>query len=330
MDRRYSRQEVLHYVGKAGQILLSSRRVAIVGCGALGSVSAELLARAGVGHLVLVDHDIVELSNLQRQSLYTEKDISMPKASSLKEHISRVNSSLDVSAFDVNLDFENISKILSDVSLVLDCTDNIDTRLLLNEFCVKKKIPWIHAAAIQEKGSLLNFIPGSPCFKCVFVQVTEAGSCEQLGILNSTSHIVASMQVVEAMKILLGKEPEKDFLRVDVWKHTVDKFKVKKLYNCPVCSGQFEILEGRLPDFIVKECTTKKGWTVKPKSNIKLNLNAIKKKFEVVLDASILLVLDYEGEIIVHGYGELLFKQLKDEKRIRQIADEIYRVGGAI
>ena len=327
MDERYSRQEVLDFIGKDGQSKLSSSSVAIVGCGALGSVAAELLVRAGIGHLTIIDHDVVELSNLQRQALYTEQDVSKPKASSLKYHLEAINHDVKITAYDANLNFENVSAFLK-ADLVLDCTDNIDTRLLINEFCVKNKLPWIHSAAIQEKGVIINFIPGCPCFRCVFPKVSQQGSCEELGILNSTSHITASIQVIEAIKILLGKVPETSLLRINSITHEIVKLVVKKLPDCPVCNQKFEILEGRLPDFTVQKCKTRKGWSAKPKRNIKLNLNDIKKKFKVVLDTPILLVINYEGEIVIHDYGELLFKDLKDEKRIKELSDEIYRAGG--
>jgi adenylyltransferase/sulfurtransferase len=328
VEARYSRQEVLDFIGKSGQSKLYSSSVAIVGCGALGSVAAELLARAGIGHLTLIDHDVVEISNLQRQALYTESDISKPKASCLKSHLEAINPDVKITAHDKNLNFENVSNLLSKVDLLLDCTDNIDTRLLINEFCVKNKLPWIHSAAVQDKGVIVNFLPRSPCFRCVFPKVAQSGSCEELGILNSTSHITASVQVVEVMKILLGKPAEKDMLRINSVTHDVARLSIKKLPDCPVCNGNFELLEGRLPDFTVQKCKTRKGWSAKPRRNIRLDLDSIKKRFKVILDTPILLVIDHEGEIVVHDYGELLFKELNDERRIKEISDEIYVAGG--
>jgi adenylyltransferase/sulfurtransferase len=329
MDSRYSRQEVLGFIGRDGQKMLASSSIAIVGCGALGSVTAELLARAGIGNITIIDHDVVELSNLQRQALYTEDDVSKPKASCLKSHLGRINSEVKVTAHDANLNFENILTLLSGSDLVLDCTDNIDTRLLINEFCVKTKLPWIHSAAVQEKGVIINFLPGGPCFKCVFPKVAQQGSCEELGILNSTSHITASIQVTEALKILLKKPAEPDMLRIDSITHVIEKIKVKKLPSCNVCAGKYELLEGKQRDFTVQKCKTRKGWSAKPAKNIKLNLADIRKKYKVVMDTPILLVIDHEGEIIVHDYGELLFKDMKDEAKIRKVSEEIYKVGGA-
>jgi molybdopterin/thiamine biosynthesis adenylyltransferase len=328
MVTRYARQEVLPLIGETGQKKLSASPVCIIGCGALGSVSAELLARSGIGTLTLVDHDVVDLTNLQRQALYTEEDINKPKASCLAGHLKKINSTLKCIVHDKNLDFKNISEISAGSSLVLDCTDNISTRLLINEFCVKHELPWVHAAAIQEKGVILNILPGGPCFKCIFPKAEQGGSCEELGILNSTSHITSSIQVVEAIKILLGKDPTKEMLRINAWNQDIEKIKVKPDPKCPVCNGNYALLDGSVPDFSVQQCKTRKGWSVKPKSNIKLNLEGIRKSFKVILDTPILIVLEKEGEIIVHDYGELLFKDLKDEQRIRKIASEIYTAGG--
>ncbi len=328
MDDRYSRQEVLPLIGNEGQEKLSKSSVAVVGCGALGSVAAELLARAGVGTLTLIDHDVVDLTNLQRQSLYTEADISKPKASVLKTHLEEINSTISIIAQEKHLNFENISSLLKDSDLILDCTDNIDTRLLMNEFCVKNKLPWIHSAAIQEKGVVLNMLPGGPCFKCIFPKIAQAGSCEELGILNSTSHITAATQVTEAIKIITGKTPDSNLIRINTWTHEIEKFQVKRIPECHVCKEDYRLLAGDIPDFTINECKAKKGFSVKPKRNLKMDLNSIKDKFKVTMDASILLIIDYEGEIIVHGFGELLFKELKDKARIQEIADEIYKAGG--
>ncbi|MBW2964372.1 HesA/MoeB/ThiF family protein [Candidatus Woesearchaeota archaeon] len=329
MSGRYSRQEVLDLIGPEGQKRLSESSVAIVGCGALGSVSAELLARAGIGRMTLVDHDVVDITNLQRQALYTESDLKMPKASCLAGRLKALNSAIEISAKDVNLNFENISALLSGHDLVLDCTDNLDTRFLLNEFCVRNRIQWVHSASVQEKGVVIPFTPGGPCFRCVFPKATAEGSCEELGILNTASHGTAAAQVTEVLKLLLGRVPTEGMLRFDFLNHTAETISIRKNPDCPVCRGEFSLLEGRVPDLTVKECKTKKGWTVRPKRNVKLNLGEIKKRFRVVMDANVLLVLDHEGEIVVHGYGELLFKDLKDEKRIREIAEDIFMAGGA-
>jgi hypothetical protein len=181
---------------------------------------------------------------------------------------------------------------------------------------------------VQEKGVVLVFTKESPCFKCVFPAVAQGGSCEELGILNSASHIVASMAVVEVLKLLLGKKPEQGMLRLDAWSHTVEKLSVKKNPSCAVCKGDFKLLGAKSVGFTLQRCKTRKGISVKPKNNVRLNLSGMGKSFKVVLETPILVVLDRGGEIIVHDYGELLFKELSDIDEIKKIALEIYSACG--
>lgn len=332
---RYSRQEILKQVGKKGQTTLSKSKVVVMGVGALGSVSSELLARAGVGSITLIDSDIIELSNLQRQSLFTEADLNKPKASTAAQHIHKINSDISVKAITEHLTKTNISRLIKKTDLVLDCTDNMNTRFLINEYCRKNNIAWIYAAAIQEKGSVFNILPSGPCLKC-FLPKAKDESCEDFGILNSTSHITASIQVVEALKILLDKKPESCFLRFDVWSHSLDKIKVKKNPNCPVCKGRYALLDTstRLVSFTINKCKTKAAYSVKPNSNIKLDLTKIKSKsrtkFKLILDTPILIVVDtgITGEIIIHQHGELQFKTLEDKKEIERLSKELYSAGG--
>jgi len=178
---RYLRQEIFREIGKKGQSKLRKSTVAIVGLGALGSVSAELLARAGIGKLIVIDRDIVELSNLQRQSLYDESDIGKPKAIAAKEKLSKINSEIKIDIFIDDLNRENIDKILSlrgkyidekfnkivennkknknNIDLILDCTDNLETRFLVNDFSIKNKIPFIYSSAVGSKGYVFNVMP---------------------------------------------------------------------------------------------------------------------------------------------------------------------------
>ncbi len=235
MEGRYCRQEPM--LGKGGQKRLFESSVAVVGCGGLGSVAAELLARAGVGSLLLVDDDCVDITNLQRQALYKESDLSKCKASCLKGHLAAVNSEVKVDIHDKRLTLDNISEVLNDVDVILDCTDSMDSRRIINRFAAEQRIPWVHGAAVQSKGELLNIVPGGPCFECVFPNVSQAPSCAVIGILNSSPHVTASLQVVEVLKLLLGRPTEKDLLRIDVYDHSIDRIRVKRNPECPVCGG---------------------------------------------------------------------------------------------
>jgi molybdopterin-synthase adenylyltransferase len=235
MEARYARQKALGFIGKAGQRRLASGSVAIVGCGGLGSVAAELLARAGVGRLLLIDHDAVELSNLQRQALYTERDVFKQKASALKSHLRAINGLVRLSARRAKLGPGNIRRLLSGADVVLDCTDNMGARLVINDFCVRKRVPWVHASAAGAAGFILTMVPGSPCFRCVFPKAKRGLSCREVGMLGPAAHVMASLQVVEAIKLLLGMRPEQHLVRMDVLSYEVRRIAVRKNPSCTAC-----------------------------------------------------------------------------------------------
>jgi adenylyltransferase/sulfurtransferase len=165
---RYLRQEILREIGKNGQSRLHNSVVAVIGLGALGSVSAELLTRAGIGKLIIIDRDFVELSNLQRQSVYGENDVGKPKAVQAAKHLGRINSEVRIDFYFEDLDFENIGRILPEKpDLILDCTDNLTTRFLINDYAIKNNIPFIYSAAIGTKGYVFSIIPHrSACLRC--------------------------------------------------------------------------------------------------------------------------------------------------------------------
>src|SRR3989338_2556602 len=176
---RYSRQEIFPEIGKKGQQKLGKSSVAVIGLGALGSVSADLLARAGIGKLILIDRDVVEFSNLQRQSLFDETDIGKPKAVAAFEKLKKINSEVKVEFIIDDLNFENTNKDLKNISLILDCTDNLETRFLINDFSVKNKVPFIYASAVASKGYIFDIIPGrTACLRCFLKEAEHLDTCE--------------------------------------------------------------------------------------------------------------------------------------------------------
>lgn len=233
---RYRCQTLLKELGKNSQEKFLRSKVAIVGLGALGSVSAQLLARAGVGNIILIDRDVVELRNLHRQ-FYSESDVGKPKATVAKNDIKKVNSDIKITSYPEELDQKNISKLLGNVDLILDCTDNLETRYLINDFALKKNTPWVYGAAIGSIGCVLNIFPHKgACLKCLIrTKTTLQQTCGNIGILNTASTTVAALQSTEALKILLNRKPSKDLLYFDLWKGKFDKIKVKKDPRCPAC-----------------------------------------------------------------------------------------------
>jgi adenylyltransferase/sulfurtransferase len=221
---RYSRQVLFPGIGPEGQARLAQGRIAIVGCGATGACVSGLLARAGVGHLLIIDRDYVESSNLQRQSLFDEADAaeSLPKAVAAARKIAAFNSDVQVQAEVADLTPENIEALLGDANLLLDATDNFETRYLINDFAVKHGKPWIYAAAVAAYAVTMNIIPGeTACLACMFPTPPEGTveTCDTAGILNSAVNLVGSIQATEAIKFLVGAKDKlrRTLLSFDVW-----------------------------------------------------------------------------------------------------------------
>jgi molybdopterin/thiamine biosynthesis adenylyltransferase len=209
IEERYSRQILFRGIGAEGQQRLRAGRVAIVGCGATGSALASLLARAGVGRLRIIDRDYVEPSNLQRQSLFDEKDAaeSLPKAIAAARKLASFNSEIAIEVRVEDLVPGNIQALLEEMDVILDGTDNFETRYLVNDFAVKASLPWIYAAAVGSYGVTLNVLPGkTACLACIFPDPPRGlvETCETSGILNSAVNLVASVAATEALKLLVG------------------------------------------------------------------------------------------------------------------------------
>jgi adenylyltransferase/sulfurtransferase len=221
---RYSRQILFAGIGAAGQQRLGASRVAIVGCGALGSFQAGALARAGVGQLLIVDRDYVEWSNLQRQWLFEESDArdGLPKAIAAARRLAAINSGIQVQPLVADLTAANIHEALQGASLILDGTDNFETRYLINDYAIRQGLPWIYGAAVGSYGLSMPILPGrSACLKCVYPEPPSGvqPTCETAGILNAVTSAIASIQVGDALKILAGDAASlrPRITTVDVW-----------------------------------------------------------------------------------------------------------------
>jgi molybdopterin/thiamine biosynthesis adenylyltransferase len=224
-EERYSRQILFRGIGVEGQRRLHEARVAIVGCGATGSALAALLARAGVGTLRIIDRDYVEPSNLQRQSLFDENDAaeSFPKAVAAARKIQAFNSGITVEPHIQDLVPGNINILLDGMNVILDGTDNFETRYLVNDYAIKYSLPWIYAAAVGSYGVTMNVLPGTTaCLACIFPDTPRGmiETCETLGILNTAVNLVTSIAATETMKVLLGG-PAAAQLRKTLWSYDV-------------------------------------------------------------------------------------------------------------
>jgi molybdopterin-synthase adenylyltransferase len=250
---RYSRQVLFPGIGEEGQAKLRDSRVAVVGCGATGSSIAGLLARAGVGFIRIIDRDYVEPSNLQRQTLFDEHDAaeSMPKAIAAAKKIATFNSEVTVDGQVADLTPENIGEMCGNVQLILDATDNFETRYLVNDFAVKHGRPWIYTAAVGAYALTMNIIPGeTACLSCIFPAAPQGitETCDTSGILNSAPNLVASIGVTEALKFLVGANDKvrRSLLSFDLWSNDRSEIvTAKPRPDCPTCERkEFPHLNG--------------------------------------------------------------------------------------
>lgn len=253
---RYSRQMRFAGIGEEGQRRLEASRVTLCGCGALGTVLANTLVRAGVGHLRLIDRDYIETNNLQRQVLFDESDVSenLPKAEAASRKLAAINSTVHIEPVVTDINRTNIIDLVQDADLILDGTDNFEIRYLINDAAVKLGKPWVYGGCIGSHGQTMTIIPGTtPCLRCVFEAAPapgEAGTCETAGVLAPIVNIVASYQATEALKILSGHVDQinRDLLYVDVWENVQRRIKIAPLFgtvDCPCCRHRhFEWLDG--------------------------------------------------------------------------------------
>jgi len=253
---RYSRQILFAHIGEQGQDRILASSAVVVGCGALGTVVAGLLVRAGVGRLRIIDRDFVESSNLQRQTLFDESDArdALPKAIAAERHLRAANSGPKIEAVVADLTPENARELLSGVDLILDGTDNFETRLLINDASLALNIPWIYGAAVGSYGITLTIRPGhTPCLACLLESGERAGTigadatCDTAGILNAAAGVIASIEAAEALKILAAK-PEALHGRLvscDVWSGKFQSIGIARNPECRACARrEFTYLEG--------------------------------------------------------------------------------------
>jgi len=246
---RYSRQILFPGIGEEGQNKLLEAHVAIIGCGALGSFQAEALARAGVGRLTIIDRDYVEPSNLQRQWLFEEADAeaSLPKAVAAERALARVNSGARVSGVVEDLNSSNIHELLGAAAIVLDGTDNFETRYLINDYCVSERKPWIYGAAVGSYGLTMPVLPGHPCFRCVYPEPPDGAqpTCDTAGVLGSITAAIAALQVADALKWIATGAVESRILTLDVWNGATRHVAAPRDPECPTCAkGEFPYLDG--------------------------------------------------------------------------------------
>jgi len=245
-ELRYRKQTLFAPIGEEGQARLQRGRALVVGCGALGSAISETLVRAGVGFVRIVDRDFVEISNLQRQVLYDERDVAerLPKAVAASRKLAAINSEVRIDPIVADVRADNVLELADGIDVIVDGTDNFETRLLINDASLETGIPWVNGGCVGSHGQVMTILPGvTPCFRCLIEDVPEPGSsetCDTAGVIGPAVNVVASLECVDALKILIGRRDEIEpvLTVIDVWEGTFRRLQIGDLRekgNCPAC-----------------------------------------------------------------------------------------------
>ncbi len=325
VPERYSRQARFWAIGAAGQARLGAARVAVIGCGALGSAAVDLLARAGVGEIVVVDRDFVELSNLQRQVLFDEADAAaqVPKAVAAANAVRRINSQVKVHPLIADVTPANVEEIVAGAQVVIDGTDNFETRYLVNDACVKHGLPWVYGGAIGATGMVMAILPGeTPCLRCVFPGGQPAGAlatCETAGVIGSIVTLVAAVQWTEAVKILLGDREHlgHGLATFDLWSNDyLLATGFPRQSDCPCCvQRRFDYLEARATSQTTTLCG-RNAVQVSPGRPLRLDLAEIGRRLATAGDVTtspylVRLAIDAH-ELTVFADGRAIVKGTSD------------------
>ena len=328
---RYARQALLPWIGGAGQAKICDSRVGIAGVGALGCMSAALLARAGVKGLVIADRDLVEYSNLQRQILYTESHAErrLPKVEAAAEALLGIRGDLEIEKVDADLGAEEVKELFSKVQIVLDGTDNFETRFLLNDASVSSGKPWVYAGAVSAQAAVMAILPGlGPCLRCVFPEMPPPGSqptCEIAGVIAPAPCIAASLQVSEALKILCGREDlvTGGFHQVDLENGRFGVTKFQRDEKCPCCAGgDFSFLSERGISKTHRVCGRNGIMILAPKGT-RLSLEQLESRLSPIAPVyrnPYLIQTEWEGHpITVYQDGRALVQGVDDPARARAL-----------
>ena len=326
MNERYSRQILFNGIGEEGQRQLGRSRALIVGCGALGSAHAESLARAGVGKLRIVDRDFVEASNLQRQTMFTERDATerMPKAVAAATHIRQINAEIEVEPEIVDVNYSNVERLVKDCNVVLDGTDNFATRYLINDACVKHEVNWIYGAAVGSYGVTMTIRPHlTPCLRCLFEAAPPAASaptCDTAGVIMPIISVVSAVQVTEALKLLTGQNENLhgSLMQFDVWRNEWRKINPgPPSSNCPTCAQRrFETLEAASADLAAVLCG-RNAVQISPAQATRLNFEELAARLRVTGDVK------FNDYLLRFRTGEFELTVFQDARSIIRGTDEL-------
>lgn len=304
----------------------------IIGCGALGASHAEMLSRAGVGNLRIVDRDFVEFTNLQRQTLFKEEDAEqrLPKAAAAKTRIAEINSDVEVEAIVADVNNSNVETFITDSDVVIDGTDNFLVRYLINDACVKNNKTWIYGAAVSSYGTTMTIIPGeSPCLRCIFEEMPDAGSsptCDTSGVIMPIIASISGVQVTEAIKLLVGDRDSlhRSLMQVDIWANDWHRIKLSEPNPDCVCCGQrkYEFLDAETREFSAVLCG-RNAVQVAPPRPTEIDLAAFASRLNSTLPVKqneYLVRFDVDGrEVTVFRDARAIIKGIDDVAAARSI-----------
>jgi adenylyltransferase/sulfurtransferase len=328
---RYSRQELFAGIGPAGQEKIRAARVTLVGCGALGSVLADTMVRAGVGALTLVDRDYVEASNLQRQSLFDEEDVrrGLPKAAAAEARLRAVNADVQVRGVVADVNADNAAELVSGADLVLDGTDNFETRFLVNDVCVRAGVPWVYGACVGAYGLALLVRPRvTPCLRCLLEEMPAPGSgptCDTTGVVAPIVHVIAGVQGAEALKMLSGRTESllPGVVTVDLWQGTFEVMDLRgQAPSCPACTqGRYDYADATAQGTAV--LCGRDAVQVRAPRGTRVDLPALAARLSRAGDvtANEYLVRFRSGadELVVFGDGRAIVKNVGDAAQARSV-----------
>ena len=330
---RYSRQIIFPGIGPEGQRRLSAGFAVVVGCGALGTVIAAALVRAGVGRVRVIDRDFIETHNLQRQVLFTEQDIAnnLPKAEAAERHLREANSQVEIEGVVADFSRANAEKLVGGAGVIVDGLDNFETRFLINDVALKLKIPWVYGGAIGATGMTATFLPDEPpCFRCLVRSAPAGGTltCDTAGVVNAAPWAIGSMEAAEALKVLIADEQvapvSRDLLVLDLWQRSCEALPLSGFADpdCPACRGVYDSLEGKPRTRVTSLCgqNAVQIWdmasTGMPLANLEERLSVLG---PVESSPHMLRFPVGEQELVVFYDGRTIVRGTRDEKLARAL-----------
>ncbi|WP_079525406.1 thiazole biosynthesis adenylyltransferase ThiF [Halobacillus hunanensis] len=332
---RYSRQKLFAPIGQAGQQLISKKHVVIIGAGALGTSSAEQLVRAGIGSVTIVDRDYVEMSNLQRQQLYSEQDAELrtPKAIAAKERLQQINSDVSITSQIADVQREELEELFQEADLVLDATDNFDTRMMINDVSQLYQVPWIYGGCVGSYGLSYTIIPGqTPCLHCLLETVPLGGAtCDTVGVISPAVQMVTAHQVTEALKILVEDfdSLHQKLVSFDLWNNQYTSIKMNnvKKADCPSCGEDpsFPFLSHENQTKTVVLCG-RNTVQIRPAVKQDLNLESLRARLhegDTTLNPFLLSYQTGDQQMVFFKDGRVLIHGTKDTTEARRLYHKI-------